>query len=113
NDRSANDMELLEERISRYEDEAGQISNTTTLIDRDSCLRKNRENEASKIISKIEDSMNLDLCFVLDCTGSMGCHIEAAKEHILKVASYVKSNNSNVEFWVGFCGYHDHSDGSD
>ncbi|CAG8617434.1 1592_t:CDS:2 [Cetraspora pellucida] len=111
-DCSENNMKLLEKRFKRYEDEIGQSSSISTLKDKVSYLRKNRENDASKAIVKIEDSMNLDLCFVLDCTGSMSSHIEAAKEHILKVASYINSNNSNIEFWVGFCGYRDHSDGS-
>ncbi|CAG8821231.1 5684_t:CDS:1, partial [Racocetra persica] len=110
NDFSANNMNLLEERLKRYEDEAGQISSTLKLIDRVSYLRKNRENDSSKAIISIEDSMNLDLCFVLDCTSSMSPHIKATKEHILKVASYVNSYNSNIQFWVGFCGYRDHSD---
>ncbi|CAG8710200.1 16394_t:CDS:2, partial [Dentiscutata heterogama] len=80
-------IKLLEERLKRYENEAGQI----------------------EAIIEIEDSMNVDLCFVLYCTGSMDDHIKAAKKHILKVASFVKSNNSNIEFWVCFCGYRDHS----
>ncbi|KAF0522601.1 kinase-like protein [Gigaspora margarita] len=75
--------------------------------------KKNRENDVSKAIINIENSMNLDLCFVLDCTGSMSLYIEAAKEHILKVASYINSNNSNIKFWVGFCGYRDHYNGND
>ncbi|CAG8827101.1 8293_t:CDS:1, partial [Racocetra persica] len=103
-------MELLEERLRRYEDEAGQINYTATLKDKISYLRKNKENDVSKAIINIEDSMNFDLCFVLDCTSSMSPYIEAAKEHILKVASYINSNNSNIEFWVGFCGYRDHFD---
>ncbi|KAF0561985.1 kinase-like protein [Gigaspora margarita] len=40
----------------------------------------------------------------------MSPYIEATKEHILKVASYVNSHNSNFKFWVGFCGYRDYSD---
>ncbi|KAF0541053.1 kinase-like protein [Gigaspora margarita] len=108
NDFNTNNIELLEERLRRYENEVDQISNKSTLIDRVSYLRKNRENDVSKAIVNIEDSMNFDLCFVLDCTGSMSPYIEAAKEHILKVASYVNSHNSNFKFWVGFCGYRDH-----
>ncbi|CAG8823511.1 14239_t:CDS:1, partial [Racocetra persica] len=113
NDCDANNIQLLEERLRRYEDEAGQIRSTSTLIDRVSYLRKNRENDASKAIIKIEDSMKFDLCFVLDCTGSMAPHIKAAKEHILKVASYVNNYNSNIKFWVGFCGYRDHYNRND
>ncbi|KAF0412372.1 kinase-like protein [Gigaspora margarita] len=100
NDFSTNNKELLEERLRRYEDEVGQISSKLTLIDRVSYLRKNRENDVSKAIINIENSMNFDLCFVLDCTGSMSPYIEAAKEHIIKVASYVNSHNSNFKFWV-------------
>ncbi|CAG8718887.1 9950_t:CDS:2 [Cetraspora pellucida] len=109
-DSSANNMNLFEERLRRYEDETGQISSTpiSTVIDRVSHLRKTRENDASKAIINIQTSMNLDLCFVLDCTGSMSHYIEAAKEHILKVASFINSNNSNIKLWVGFCGYRDH-----
>ncbi|CAG8680978.1 6815_t:CDS:1, partial [Cetraspora pellucida] len=113
NDYSANNIKLLEERLRRYEDEIGQISSTSTLIDRVSHLRKNRENDASKAIIKIENLMNLDLCFILDCTGSMSPYIKAAKEHILKVASYVNSNNSNIKLWVSFCGYRDHNNHGD
>ncbi|CAG8638746.1 31736_t:CDS:1, partial [Racocetra persica] len=101
---------LLEERLKRYEDENDQISSTSTLIDRVTYLRKNREHDVSKAITNVEDSMNVDLCFVLDCTSSMGGHITAAKTHILKVANYVNNNNSNIKFWVGFCGYRDHND---
>ncbi|CAG8513880.1 8336_t:CDS:2 [Cetraspora pellucida] len=59
-------MKLLEERLRRYEDEAGQISSTSTLIDRVSHLRKKRENNASKAIINIKNLINLDLCFVLE-----------------------------------------------
>ncbi|CAG8571420.1 13986_t:CDS:2 [Dentiscutata heterogama] len=103
-------MKIFEERLRRYEYEVDQISNTSTLIDRISYLRKNRENNVSKAIINIEDSMNVDICFVLDCTSSMIDHIKAAKEHISKVTSYVNNNNSNIEFWVGLCGYRDHCD---
>ncbi|KAF0340284.1 kinase-like protein [Gigaspora margarita] len=108
--RRNDNKKLLEERLKRYEYEAGQTSSTSTLIDRVTYLRKNRENDVSKAIIDIEDSMNVDLCFVLDCTSSMDAHIEAAKEHILKVANYVSNYNSNIKFWVGFCGYRDHCD---
>ncbi|CAG8446001.1 4008_t:CDS:2 [Cetraspora pellucida] len=59
NDCSANNMNLLEERLKRYEDEAGQISSTSTLIDRVSHLRKKRENDALKAIINIEN-LSLD-----------------------------------------------------
>ncbi|CAG8644095.1 11761_t:CDS:2, partial [Cetraspora pellucida] len=62
------------------EDEAGQNSSTSilTLMERVSRLRK-----------KTEKMMR-----------SMSPYIKAAKEHILKVASYVNSNNSNIKLWL-------------
>ncbi|CAG8725976.1 12572_t:CDS:1, partial [Racocetra persica] len=101
---------LLEERLKRYEDETDRISSTSTLIDRAEYLRRNRENNVSSAITNVEDAMNFDLCFVLDCISSMMYHITAAKDHILKVANYVNNNNSKIKFWVGFCGYRDHFD---
>ncbi|PKK66198.1 kinase-like protein [Rhizophagus irregularis] len=66
----------------------------------------------SKILNNIKLSMKVDLCFVLDCTGSMGSHIAAAKDCIFKVTNYIKHTNPSIELWVGFCGYRDHNDGS-
>ncbi|CAG8598896.1 12518_t:CDS:2, partial [Dentiscutata heterogama] len=66
---------LLEERLRRYEKEADQI----TIID-------------------IEDSMNVDPCFVLDCTGSMSEHITA---HIICGYSEIKSYDESDDVLGG------------
>ncbi|CAG8481464.1 10361_t:CDS:1 [Scutellospora calospora] len=105
------DTKLLDERLNRYEDESGQMNSITSLTDRVTYLRKNRENVVSKALTNIKESMNVDLCFVLDCTSSMSCYIKAAKMHILSVIDYVNRNNSNIKLWIGFCGYRDHGDG--
>ncbi|POG82151.1 kinase-like domain-containing protein [Rhizophagus irregularis DAOM 181602=DAOM 197198] len=55
--------------------------------------------------------MEVDLCFVLDCSGSMGPHIAAAKDCILQVSNYVKHTNPSIKLRVGFCGYRDHYNG--
>ncbi|CAG8580886.1 859_t:CDS:1 [Paraglomus brasilianum] len=57
--------------------------------------------------------MEVDLCFVLDCTASMESHIAAVKKCIVKVTDYVASVNRGIKIWVGFCGYRDFSEGSD
>jgi len=59
-----------------------------------------------------ESSMQVDLCFVLDCTSSMSTYIASAKDCILQVVEYMKSTNPNIKLWVGFCGYRDHCDGA-
>ncbi|RIA81489.1 kinase-like domain-containing protein, partial [Glomus cerebriforme] len=57
--------------------------------------------------------MDVDLCFVLDCTGSMKPHIAAAKDCILQVSNKCKTINPNIKLRIGFCGYRDHFNGSD
>ncbi|RIA81491.1 kinase-like domain-containing protein, partial [Glomus cerebriforme] len=57
--------------------------------------------------------MDVDLCFVLDCTGSMKPHIAAAKDCILQVSNKCKCLNPNINLRIGFCGYRDHQNGSD
>src|SRR3954466_3704720 len=56
--------------------------------------------------------MEVDLCFVMDCTGSMSPYITATKECILNVAECMANMEPTVKIRVGFCGYRDHCDGS-
>src|SRR6266511_4185723 len=113
-------LNLTEERLKRYVDEANDSSSTTITTNTEKNVDTNlrakaeflREKAVSKTLNNIKRSMNVDICFVLDCTGSMGPHIAAAKDCILQVSNYVKSANPNIEFRVGFCGYRDHGDGS-
>src|ERR1043166_4926004 len=57
--------------------------------------------------------MEVDLCFVMDCTGSMSDHIDGAKNCIMKVANHMAKMEPAIKIRVGFCGYRDHCDGSD
>src|SRR6266496_901633 len=108
-------LNITEERLKRYADEANTLSSDTTLT-----LTTNTENELrtkalflrekaiSKTLNNIKRSMEVDLCFTLDCTPSMGPHIAAAKDCILQVSNYIKHTNPSIELRVGFCGYRDH-----
>ncbi|RGB39933.1 kinase-like domain-containing protein [Rhizophagus diaphanus] len=105
-------LNLTEERLKRYADEADTLVST-----RENELRTKakslREKAISKTLSNIKRSMEVDLCFVLDCSGSMGPHIAAAKDCILQVSNYVKHTNPSIKLRVGFCGYRDHYNRSD
>ena len=57
--------------------------------------------------------MDVDLCFVMDCTSSMSGHIAGAKDCILKVTDEVKGMEKVKSIRFGFCGYRDHCDGPD
>ncbi|CAG8675025.1 14577_t:CDS:2, partial [Dentiscutata heterogama] len=72
-----------------------------------------KEISIKKIIDKIDNSMKIDLCFVLDCTDSMDNHIAAAKDCILEVSEYVENINPNFQLRLGFCGYRDYCDKND
>ncbi|PKY12622.1 hypothetical protein RhiirB3_510223 [Rhizophagus irregularis] len=72
-----------------------------------------REEAISETLTTIKKSLKVDLCFVLDCTGSMSSYIDAAKNCIQQVVEHMEQINPTIKLWVGFCGYRDHCDGSD
>ncbi|PKC61296.1 kinase-like protein [Rhizophagus irregularis] len=107
-------LNLTEERLKRYVDEANTLSSDTTLISNTEKELKNkakilREKAISKTLNNIKRSMKVDLCFVLDCTGSMKPHIVAAKDCISHVSNYIKCTNPSIKLRIGFCGYRDHN----
>ncbi|PKC67373.1 kinase-like protein [Rhizophagus irregularis] len=117
----ASDLEklnLTEERLKRYAYEADTLSSDTTVTSNtENELRTKvtflREKAISKTLNNIKLSMKVDLCFVLDCTNSMGPYIDAARDCILQVINYIKHTNPSIELRVGFCGYRDHIDRHD
>ncbi|PKY57765.1 hypothetical protein RhiirA4_510763 [Rhizophagus irregularis] len=107
-------LNLTEERLKRYVDEANTLSSDTTLISNTEKELKNkakilREKAISKTLNNIKRSMKVDLCFVLDCTGSMKPHIAAAKDCISHVSNYIKCTNPSIKLQIGFCGYRYHN----
>ncbi|KAF0490691.1 kinase-like protein [Gigaspora margarita] len=64
-------------------------------------IRK-REKAILKALANIDRSMEVDLCYVLDCTGSMAGHIAAAKDCILQVTEYIKNTNQCIKIKVDF-----------
>lgn len=55
------------------------------------------------------DSAELDLVFLLDCTGSMGAYIDAAKENIEAIVTrLVSKNGQRFDLRFGIVAYRDH-----
>ncbi len=114
-------MNLTEERLKRYVDEANLSSSDTLIADTENGMNTNlkskviflREKAISEKLNQIKLSMEVDLCFVLDCTSSMEPYIAAAKDSIIQVSEYVKYVIPNIKLRVGFCGYRDHCDGNE
>ncbi|KAF0544023.1 kinase-like protein [Gigaspora margarita] len=65
---------------------------------------------STEIINDIRNLLNVDLCFVLDCTGSTDEYILAAKNYIKKLIKSMNKVNPKIKIWFGFCGYRDYDD---
>ena len=52
----------------------------------------------------------LEVCFLCDCTGSMGCFIQKAKQTIYKMIVDLKEMNKKAKIRISFVAYLDHSD---
>ncbi|CAG8633637.1 9851_t:CDS:1 [Paraglomus brasilianum] len=122
-------LDLAQERLERYVDEVDESPcpdsglktnaayvrtvNESYRSDPDSFKAKAtklREDAINKTLDSIKNSMSVDFCFVLDCTGSMQSYIAAAKDSILRIAECAKQANQSITIRVGFCGYRDHCD---
>ncbi|RHZ65930.1 hypothetical protein Glove_310g22 [Diversispora epigaea] len=104
---------LNKECLNSYNDEilSSSASNRSNTTSSNETTRVNKRKKAiSKTLANIERTMKVDLCYVLDCTGSMSNHIAAAKDCILQVMEYINNTNPCIRVQFGFCGYRDHCD---
>lgn len=78
------------------------------------CMRKDISgwnNEASGIQNGImKKQFMLDVCFLLDCTGSMGAWIQAAKSKVLEIAAHAHTIDPRAHVRLSFVGYRDIGD---
>jgi len=89
----------LEEEIRRLQRELGEKSDITELqMQKEQALQQRQ-----KVL------YGVDLCFIMDCTGSMRPWIEAAKNKIRELAAAVKNikTTKKPHFRIAFLGYRD------
>jgi len=55
----------------------------------------------------------VDVCFLMDCTGSMSAFIKAAKEKVYEIIREITKNENKATLRFAFVGYRDHCDGAD
>eukprot|EP01035_Chromulina_nebulosa_P017434 gene17434-22986_t len=68
---------------------------------------KNEDNKNKNDNNNVKESKELDLVFLMDCTGSMGQYIDSAKQNIQSIANrIVQQENCDVRF--GLVAYRDH-----
>jgi len=53
------------------------------------------------------DASKLDLCLLLDCTGSMGAWIQRSKDTLKTIIDSVKKTHEGLSVRVSFVGYRD------
>ncbi len=52
-------------------------------------------------------STDLDLMFIMDCTGSMSSWIAKCKDELKNIIAHVKSQHEGVSVRIAFIGYRD------
>jgi len=69
-----------------------------------------REREIRNVMDAVANAEKVDLAFMVDCTGSMGCYISAVKDQIKLIVKRVKSTNPSLDLRLSFLGYRDLED---
>ncbi len=72
---------------------------------------KTRQHKISQLFYDLKNAEKVDICFLLDCTGSMSSYIMQAKAVINDVVSRLKTKFKDFELRCSFVGYRDHCDG--
>ncbi|XP_046841768.1 alpha-protein kinase vwkA-like [Xenia sp. Carnegie-2017] len=75
--------------------------------------RLKREQEIDRQLEVTQKAQSMNLCFLVDCTGSMSSYIKGVKEKIQEAVNKCKNMFPGFEFSVAFVGYRDHGDGDD
>ena len=97
--RTRDDLRRVEEAIAR--EQARATSNYTMEL---------FERKQEMLRQMLEKNKNVDVAFLLDCTGSMAGYIIEAKNQIKKIVEQIlEVYENNVR--VAFVGYRDHCDG--
>lgn len=86
--------------------------------DADDLNRKIISTEERKALIKalenhLAEAASLDLCFMVDCTGSMISYMQSIRDRINELVNSIDQLYPDVPLRLGFVGYRDHCDGSD
>eukprot|EP01124_Arcella_intermedia_P017213 TRINITY_DN239_c0_g1_i4.p1 TRINITY_DN239_c0_g1~~TRINITY_DN239_c0_g1_i4.p1 ORF type:complete len:733 (-),score=170.53 TRINITY_DN239_c0_g1_i4:228-2426(-) len=72
--------------------------------------RAAREEEIQTMANIMKNSQLVDLCFLIDCTGSMEPWIDAVKDGLLEIIANITKAYKDCSLRVAFVGYRDLSD---
>eukprot|EP00443_Scrippsiella_acuminata_P037234 CAMPEP_0115193286 /NCGR_PEP_ID=MMETSP0270-20121206/13474_1 /TAXON_ID=71861 /ORGANISM="Scrippsiella trochoidea, Strain CCMP3099" /LENGTH=632 /DNA_ID=CAMNT_0002606547 /DNA_START=54 /DNA_END=1949 /DNA_ORIENTATION=- len=69
-----------------------------------------RREVIGRVIEAYEQAERLNVCFVVDCTGSMSRHIDAVKTQIRWIVHELRARLPSMQLHLAFVGYRDHCD---
>ena len=106
-------FEELKKRMAKMEESATRVRTKTkiTEIETDVLAEEARKREIDRVLQLMAAAQAVDLCFLVDCTGSMSSYIQGVKEKIQNIVEKSKRMLPDLDFSVAFVGYRDHCDG--
>lgn len=107
-------FEELKNRMAKMEESASRVRTKTriTELETDVLAEEARKREIDRVLKLIAAAQAVDLCFLVDCTGSMASYIQGVKEKIKTIVERSKRMLPDLNFSVAFVGYRDHCDGA-
>ncbi len=72
---------------------------------------ESRQKRIAGIFYDLKQAEKVDICFMVDCTGSMSSYIAETKIVIHQVCDNLKTKFDDFDLRMSFVGYRDHSDG--
>lgn len=69
-----------------------------------------QKSRISSMLAEIMNAEKVDICFLVDCTGSMKPYIDEVKQTLNKIADKLKLKFKSFELRCSFVGYRDHAD---
>jgi hypothetical protein len=105
---------LKEYNRAKFETMETKESRTAELSDMESKMLelKHRQAKISKLFSDLRNAEKVDICFMVDCTGSMSSYINEAKTVIHRIVDKLGKRFKDLRLRCAFVGYRDHSDGA-
>jgi len=70
-----------------------------------------KQKRISNIFYDLKQAEKVDICFLVDCTGSMSSYIVETKMVIHQMCDKLRTRFENFDLRMSFVGYRDHSDG--
>jgi len=76
-------------------------------------FEKDTEKVNDEVLGAVKGSKLVDICFIMDATGSMGSWIDQTKQNLLEIINSAKKACPDVQFYLSIIAYRDFDEGSD